>query len=155
MILDCLIVKGYWLDLILEGKKPLEIRGCRTSKRGLIGLIESGSGEIKGLANISGCDELTKEQFESKRELHRIENAAYEDIPYKKVYGWSMKNAVRLNKPIQYRHPKGAVIWVKAEVGSEYISEVAEMQDMLAHAKEMAREIMRSGEALQKNHTIN
>ena len=121
MILDCLIVKKQWLDLILDGKKILEIRGCRTGKRGLIGLIESGSGEIKGLVNINGCEELTKEQFESKREMHRIEKATYEDLPYKRVFGWSMKNAVRFKNPVRYRHPQGAVIWVKSEVPEEII----------------------------------
>ena len=55
MILDCLIVKEKWLNMILDGYKSLEIRGVRTHKRGLIGLIQSGTGEVKGIASLTDC----------------------------------------------------------------------------------------------------
>lgn len=42
--MDGLIIKKKWLDLILSGKKTLEIRGCSTKKTGVpIYLLESGS----------------------------------------------------------------------------------------------------------------
>lgn len=121
MILDCLIVKAPWSDLILDGKKKLEIRGCRTSKRGIVGIIEGGSGEIKGLVDIAGCRELTEESFDRERKQHCIQNVPWQMLPYKKVYGWQMKYPTRFKKPVKYNHPKGAVLWVRAEVPDEEI----------------------------------
>lgn len=34
-------------------------------------------------------------------------------LPYPKTYGWVIENARRLPKPVPYRHPNGAVIWVR------------------------------------------
>lgn len=48
-----LIIKKKWLDLIMSGKKTLEIRGCRTSHVGEeIALLESGSQKIRGFCTI-------------------------------------------------------------------------------------------------------
>ena len=45
--MDGLIIKKKWLDLILSGKKTLEIRGCSTKKTGVpIYLLESGSRRV-------------------------------------------------------------------------------------------------------------
>lgn len=47
--MDGLIIKKKWLDLILSGKKTLEIRGCSTKKTGVpIYLLESGSKRVRG-----------------------------------------------------------------------------------------------------------
>lgn len=119
MVIDCLIVKEKWLELILERWKCLEIRGSRTHKRGLIGLIQSGSGEVKGLVNLVGCRKIDKTFFENFPDLHQIKDTAWEDLPYKNVYGWLLEGAVRLKKPIKYVHPRGAVIWVKVDVPTE------------------------------------
>ena len=50
-----LIVKKEWLDLILAGKKPWEMRSTKTKIRGWINLIESGSGLIIGESHLSDC----------------------------------------------------------------------------------------------------
>ena len=34
-------------------------------------------------------------------------------------FGWILKNPVRLEKPINYKHPWGAVIWVKVDLPVE------------------------------------
>ena len=48
-----LIIKKKWLDLIMSGKKTLEIRGCRTFHEGEeIALLESGSQKIRGFCTI-------------------------------------------------------------------------------------------------------
>ena len=109
---DGLIVKGFWLNKIFDEGKCWEIRGSRTSKRGLIQLIESGSGEIKGETNLTDCIKMTKELYEQNREKHQIPEE-YEGLPYKQPYAWIFKDTDRHEKPIPYKHPQGAVIWVK------------------------------------------
>lgn len=115
---DGLIVKGFWLNKIFDNGKSWEIRGSRTNKRGAIRLIESGSREIKGKANLTECIKLTKELYEKNRERHQIP-AEYESLPYKQPYAWVIKDADRYKEPIPYKHPQGAVIWVKALEESE------------------------------------
>lgn len=116
MVIDCLILIKPWLEKILSGEKDMEIRGCSTHKRGVIGLIESGSGEIKGFATVSDCLELDKQTFGSSIERHQIRGDVWDKLPYKRKFGWILKNPVRLEKPIKYKHPRGAVIWVKVDL---------------------------------------
>ena len=110
--MDGLIIKDKWIELILSGLKSWEIRGSRTNKRGTIYLIKSGSSRIMGQVDIVDCIELTKEKYEKNKEKHCIE-AGYESLPYSVPYAWVLKNYVRYEKPIPYKHPQGAVIWVK------------------------------------------
>lgn len=57
-----LIIKKKWLDLVMSGKKTLEIRGCRTSHAGEeIALLESGSQKIRGFCTIKEVTALDKE----------------------------------------------------------------------------------------------
>lgn len=121
MVLDCLIVKEKWLNLILDGGKCLEIRGGRTHKRGLIGLIQSGSGEVKGLADLTDCRELDQLSFQRLQGFHQIKGWSWEELPYKKVYGWMLKKRMRLKTPFKYNHPRGAVIWVKVDIPGEVL----------------------------------
>ena len=74
MVLDCLIVKEKFLNMILDGYKSLEIRGCRTHKRGLIGLIQSGTGEVKGIASLTDCRKLDKKDFVRLQGFHQIKD---------------------------------------------------------------------------------
>lgn len=111
-IVDGLIIKEKWLELILAGKKTWEIRGSRTKKRGTIYLIKSGSGQIVGQVDLIGCMELANEQYERNSSRHCI-GTGFSRLPYKKPYAWILDNAIRYKKPIPYTHPQGAVIWVK------------------------------------------
>lgn len=121
MILDCLIVKEKWLNMILDGYKSLEIRGGRTHKRGIIGLIQSGTGEVKGIASLTNCRELNKKDFEQLQGFHQIKDREWEELPYKKVYGWKLEEHRRLKTPVKYNHPRGAVIWVKVDIPEEVL----------------------------------
>ena len=51
-MLNGLLIRTPWIDLILGGSKTWEIRGTRTSKRGRIGLIQSGTGAVIGVADL-------------------------------------------------------------------------------------------------------
>lgn len=114
MELKCLVIKKKWLDLILSGEKTVEIRGCNCKHRGIIGLIESGSGKIVGIANLTASAYLNRENWEKLYSSHKVP-LSYDKLPYKKPHGWSISNARRID-PIPYSHPQGAVIWVKVKI---------------------------------------
>lgn len=113
-MLDGLLIRVQWIDKILEGSKTWEIRGSRTNKRGRIGLIQSGTGKVVGVAEITGVvgplsvTELSanwrRTGFDKDERQHRL--------PYKRTCAWVLQNPKRLGRPVLYKHPYGAVIWV-------------------------------------------
>ncbi|MGF9644057.1 ASCH domain-containing protein [Paenibacillus sp. MABNS29] len=108
--MDGLIIKPNWADMVLSGIKPWEIRGSRTHKRGTIGIIKSGSGLVYGTANLVDCIPLTMYEWAANKDKHHVD---YVDIDYKTPYAWVMQNPIIYPEPIPYKHPQGAVIWVK------------------------------------------
>ena len=113
--LNCLIIKKKWLDLILAGKKTWEIRGCKTTIRGKIALIESGTGMIVGEAElVDVIGPLSKNDLLINTKRHRVPTESIKlGVQYAKPHAWALKNAKRYQKPKSYTHPQGAVIWVK------------------------------------------
>ena len=108
-----LIIKKEWLDRIFDGGKVWEMRSTRTSVRGRVGLIESGTGLIVGEAfifNVLGP--IPNSHLMANKGKHQVN---IEDIG-KWRYAWEIKDAIRYKKPIKYQHPKGAVIWVKVNI---------------------------------------
>jgi hypothetical protein len=105
-----LLIKKQYLDLILDGSKVWELRSRNTSRRGVICLIESGSGLIRGLADLSSTIKLDKTTYDDNYELHQI-GIPYEDCRWNK-YAWEFDSVEVLDHPIAYQHPQGAVIWV-------------------------------------------
>ena len=106
-----LIVKKHWLDKILANEKPWEVRGSNTNIRETIGLIESGSGLVVGECELVDSIKLDWDVFEKNIDKHCV--SSRENVPYDTPYAWVNKNAKRYDKPIPYKHPQGAVIWVK------------------------------------------
>ena len=105
-----LIIKQPWIEMILEGSKSLEIRSSRTSKRGKVALIESGSSRIVGEIEITGCFEINREDFHAYQESHKVLDL--DNVHYKRLYGWRLANPVRFAVPVRYCHPAGAIVWV-------------------------------------------
>jgi len=116
--LDGLIVKQPWANLIVQGKKKMEVRGCRTKKQNEnVVIIESGMNRIVGDVYILDCVELDKQSFENTRDQHLI-GLSYEDalvaFGYKKLYGWLLGEMHEAAEPIVCQNRKaGQVIWVK------------------------------------------
>ncbi|MEK3787581.1 ASCH domain-containing protein [Paenibacillus sp. FSL K6-1230] len=104
-----LIIKPQWADMILSGAKTWEIRGSRTTKRGRIGIIKSGSGMVYGEVELEDCLPLTYEAWHNNMPKHQV---PYQNINYKTPYAWVLTNARLYDEPIPYKHPQGAVIWV-------------------------------------------
>lgn len=115
--MKCLFIKEPWISLILEGKKVWEIRSSNTNIRGRIGLIASGTGEIKGYIDLIDSIKLTPQQFDKNQKNHQIPNDRFNSnkMPYKNTHAWILKNPFKLEKGIKFKHKKGCVIWINLE----------------------------------------
>lgn len=109
--MKALIIKKQWLDLILCGEKTWEIRGSNTHTRGKIELIQSGSGLVVGCCEIIDCLELKLLDYKSNTNKHQIKDI--NNLPYKKTYAWIINKAQKYETLRKYKHPNGAIIWVK------------------------------------------
>jgi len=114
-----LIIKKQHLDKIYDDGKIWEMRSSPTNIRGRIGLIESGSGLITGECEIVDCYKYIAEQARQRlfdwlewMHCHQVSDL---DKLNKWRYPWVLKGAKRYAEPIPYKHPKGAVIWVKLD----------------------------------------
>ena len=106
-----LVVKKEWLDLILAGQKTWEIRGSSTSKRGWVHFAESqAGGKLRGRARLVNCFPVSKDSFQCHYKKHCVRSV--DMVPYKTVYAWVFEDAEEFEKPFEYEHKQGAVIWV-------------------------------------------
>ena len=114
--MDILVVKPYFATLILRGEKTWEIRGSNTHKRGLIGIAKSGTGKVFGEVELVDCRRMCFRDFAFGGDKHHLNLSwpALHEI-YKTPYIWELKNAKLYDEPKPYKHPRGAVIWVKGE----------------------------------------
>lgn len=111
---DALIVRPHWGNLILDGLKDWEIRGSNTSKRGTIYIAYSGSGMVYGQVDIVDSFPVDMQMLEKNESHHRIVDSQHMITEvYNHPHAWVMDNAIKYKAPFPYRHPKGAVIWVK------------------------------------------
>jgi hypothetical protein len=110
-----LIVREPWVSLLLSGEKTWELRGSRTSQRGRTALIGSGTGAVLGEADLVGVvGPLSREEIETSVARHCVKREwQTEPMPYGNTYAWVFERAFRYPVARPYRHPPGAVIWVK------------------------------------------
>ena len=107
-----LIIKEPWISLILSRKKTWELRSRDTRVRGRIALIRKGSGTVVGVAELVGTlPKLSRSRLISNVKKHRTPRREFHG-DLKHTTAWVLRRAARLNKPVAYRHPSGAVIWV-------------------------------------------
>jgi len=109
-----LIIKTPWIDKILDGEKIWEIRGSKTKIRDTIALIKSGSGTVVGICDLEDViGPLSISKLKRSKSFHAISPNRFKNgLPYSDAYAWVLSNVKRLNKPVPYDHPRGAVIWV-------------------------------------------
>ncbi|MBT8368607.1 MAG: ASCH domain-containing protein [Deltaproteobacteria bacterium] len=126
--MNALLIQKEHLELILDGCKTWELRGKRTNIRGHIGLIESGSGTVVGVCELVNCEGpfSVRELRENAAKLCRKPREVVK--PYKKTYAWVLADAKRVQPPVAYEHPRGAVIWVKLKepVARQIIRRIAD-----------------------------
>ena len=107
-----LVVKKQWLDKILSGEKDWEIRSSNTSRRGWIHFAESrAGGRLLGRAQLVDSFELIKKEFTAQKIHHCVPRLS--EVRYKRMFAWVLENAERFEKPFEYEHTPGAVIWVR------------------------------------------
>jgi hypothetical protein len=111
--MKALIIKSPWIYMILEGKKTWEIRGSNTKTRGTIALIMSGSGMVYGEIDLIDSKELSLPDYQKNRRFHGVDSEAASVLPYKRTYAWVLDKPRFYEKPVPYKHPMGAVIWVR------------------------------------------
>jgi predicted transcriptional regulator len=106
-----LIVRKYFIDLILSGKKRFEFRRLPTKYRGRVVLLWRG--KAYGSVKVAGSIEL------SPREA--ISLSSEEERPFleeylkgrKKVYAWKLEEPLRFREPLPVEVKRGAQIWVR------------------------------------------
>lgn len=111
--MKALIIKPEPMRDILDGVKSWEIRQGRCNIRGLIGLIESGSGAVVGVAELVDCiGPLTRPiRMANARKMGMSVSEAAERWP-KNTYAWVLKKRQRLAEQVKYKHPNGITRWV-------------------------------------------
>lgn len=110
-----LVIRKEPLDDIFAGKKTWEIRGSASKIRGRIALIEKGTGTVVGtchLVEVRGPLKFSELKANAKR-LNAKPSEITGGLPYKRTHAWVLAGARRLAKPVKYKHPSGAIIWVK------------------------------------------
>jgi hypothetical protein len=107
-----LIIRPEYLNLILLGEKTWEMRSTITKIRGVISLIESGSGLVVGSAMLTQCLPPLRNATQC-RNTYRKHRVADMSLLKKWRYPWELRLIEKYNEPLRYSHPRGAVIWVK------------------------------------------
>jgi predicted transcriptional regulator len=108
------IIRSPFVDWILAGKKNWEIRGRSTHVRGKIALIRGGSGLIVGTCElVKVVGPLTLRDIRKNARKLAEPKSEITWLPYETTYAWVLKNARKFPRPRRYKHPSGAVIWVR------------------------------------------
>jgi hypothetical protein len=112
--MKALLIRQPWIDKMLRGEKRWELRGSRTKVRGLIALIQSGTGTVVGTCELVDVEgPLSLAELRQSTARHRVPANRFNNRPpYPRTYAWVLRGARRLYKPVRYKHPVGAVIWV-------------------------------------------
>jgi hypothetical protein len=115
-----LLIRRPWIDMILDGQKTWEIRGARTSVRGQIALVASGSATVVGLCDLVDCvGPLTANQFRKNAKKAGMRPREAKLGLYRQTYAWVLAKPIRLKVPVPYEHPTGAVVWVNLDQNVE------------------------------------
>ncbi|MCL6729805.1 hypothetical protein [Sphingomonas hankyongi] len=120
MALKGLVIDRPWIGMILAGDKIWEVRSRGTAVRGRIALIEKGTGTVVGLATLAdSLPALAPEQMQAHFAKHRIPPAKVAEPGFRWFTPWVLTDVRRLDRPVPYRHPSGAVTWVNLSAGDE------------------------------------
>lgn len=111
-----LMVRDPFATQILDGEKIWEIRGRASQIRGPVVIVKSGTGCAFGTVNlIRVLGPLELDDLIEAPELPASEREEFrrDGLPYSKTYAYVFSNPKWFERPIPYRHPSGAVTWVR------------------------------------------
>ena len=109
-----LLIRPPAIDDVLSGSKTWEIRSRSTNVRGRIGLIRSGSGTVVGTCEL--LDVIGPLRYGEYRRNARKWGGKPSEVSradHLQFYAWVLRKAKRFRSPVPYRHPNGAIIWVR------------------------------------------
>jgi hypothetical protein len=113
--LNAVPILAPYVDWILEGKKTWEIRSRLTNIRGRIGLIKSKTLTVVGTCEIVDViGPLTRAMIQ-KSARSKMNEAPKDCADCVGSYAWVLGDVRRLVEPMPYKHPSGAVTWVKLD----------------------------------------
>lgn len=106
--MDGLIMKKKWLDLILSGKKTLEIRGHDTHKiEQTIYLLESGTQRIRGTCKIVSSKLITCQNWDNIKGSAGLDiSMAQLNKRYHTAYAWELSEVEEWGRYFILRAPK-------------------------------------------------
>jgi hypothetical protein len=108
--LSAIPIRTPWIEMILNGTKTWEIRTKFTKKLGPVALVKSGSGTVVAVAKISEVITLTESI--AKKNSKKMGMTVASAVSCANCYASVLSDIVPLKKPVQYKHPSGAVTWV-------------------------------------------
>jgi hypothetical protein len=115
-----LLIRHPHIDKILAGEKTWEIRGSCTLVREQIALVASGSGTVIGVCDLVDCvGPLNQSQFSKNAKKAGMRPSEAMLGYYRRTYAWVVEHAQELRKPVSYKHPSGAIIWVRLSAAVE------------------------------------
>src|SRR5262249_22302750 len=102
------------VKMIMIRKKDWELRNWPTRMRGIIALIASGSGTVVGVARlVETHGPLSRAALIRTIDRHLVEVRHIRAGCCDGAYAWELSHARALRAPVPYKHPAGAIIWVK------------------------------------------
>jgi hypothetical protein len=109
-----LLIRTPFIDQVLAGSKTWEIRTRSTNVRGTIGLIRSGSGTVVGTCElVDVIGPLRYGEFKRNARKWGGKPSEVRRGDHLQFYAWVLRKAKRFRSPVPYRHPNGAIIWVR------------------------------------------
>ena len=123
-----LLIRQPWLELILSGEKTWEVRSMPTNIRHRILLAEPGTGMCSGQAIIDDVIKIQRADFASYANLHQVRSPeGYAIIDkYVSIYAWQLRDVTRLSVQRPFKHPLGAITWVRLRASEANTAEVSE-----------------------------
>lgn len=110
-----LIVRAPWAQALVTGAKTWELRNRPTQVRETIAILEGGSCLLRGAVDIVDCiGPLGPADLKKAVAAGHILPEEIHDADHAPVYAWVVENPVSF-EPLRYRHPRGAVTWVRME----------------------------------------
>ena len=120
-MLKGLVIQKEHLDNILNGLKTVEIRKQNTKKREKIALCNKGHiygfAEVVNSYPVSRKDLLSLEWEKKHRATKFLQSGSYSKE--NELWVWELSQIQKLDIPIPYVHPQGAIIWVNLKVEDE------------------------------------
>jgi hypothetical protein len=111
-----LIVRDPYASQLLNGQKIWEIRGRSTQIRGPVVIVKQGTGKAYGIANLVrvlgplDLDDLVSSPEVPSEERDELQR---DGLPYRRTYAYVFTSPRWFRHPLPYRHPNGAVTWVR------------------------------------------